>query len=214
MASSDPDFVVLHTLRCIGFSGDDRIAAASGLGPHETSVRLRTLQDRGLVEYTSGHFGGWGLSDLGRSSGDRILRAELEAAGALDHVTACYETFFELNPVLLTVVTDWQMRSIGGTPIVNDHTDSGYDASVLSRLMKVDESAQQVCADLAARLARFSNYGSRLNRALDRVMAGEVSMLGDSLDSYHSVWFQLHEDLLLTLGRSRDAERRSQAAGG
>ena len=118
MASSDPDFVVLHTLRCIGFSGDDRIAAASGLGPHETSVRLRTLQDRGLVEYTSGHFGGWGLSDLGRSSGDRILRAELEAAGALDHVTACYETFFELNPVLLTVVTDWQMRSIGGTPIV------------------------------------------------------------------------------------------------
>jgi hypothetical protein len=30
----------------------------------------------------------------------------------------------------------------------------------------------------------------------------------DSVDSYHSVWFHLHEDLLSTLGRTRDDEQR------
>jgi hypothetical protein len=28
------------------------------------------------------------------------------------------------------------------------------------------------------------------------------------IDSYHTVWFELHEDLLATLGRQRSQERR------
>jgi hypothetical protein len=31
--------------------------------------------------------------------------------------------------------------------------------------------------------------------------------VADTLDSYHTVWFQLHEDLLVTLGISREEER-------
>ncbi|CAN5866644.1 hypothetical protein BH23ACT4_BH23ACT4_11090 [soil metagenome] len=31
--------------------------------------------------------------------------------------------------------------------------------------------------------------------------------MSENFDSYHTVWFQLHEDLLRTLGISRDDER-------
>ena len=39
-------------------------------------------------------------------------------------------------------------------------------------------------------------------------MAGDVTSVADTLDSYHSVWFQLHDDLLVTLDVSREDERR------
>jgi hypothetical protein len=54
---------------------------------------------------------------------------------------------------------------------------------------------------------RFALYGTRLTTALDRVLGGNPAYVADTLDSYHTVWFQLHEDLLVTLGISREEER-------
>jgi hypothetical protein len=50
-------------------------------------------------------------------------------------------------------------------------------------------------------------YGARLTNALDRALAGDVALVADDMESYHNVWFQLHEDLLATIGRSREEER-------
>lgn len=33
--------------------------------------------------------------------------------------------------------------------------------------------------------------------------AGDPAAVTESTESYHAVWFQLHEDLLVTLGRPR-----------
>ena len=53
-------------------------------------------------------------------------------------------------------------------------------------------------------------FRSRLRRirdALDRVQDGEHDWLvSPRLDSYHTVWMQLHEDLLLALGIARGEE--------
>ena len=45
----------------------------------------------------------------------------------------------------------------------------------------------------------------RLFEALTRAYAGALGYVADNMDSYHSVWFQLHEDLLATLGIPRTA---------
>lgn len=45
-------------------------------------------------------------------------------------------------------------------------------------------------------------------------MAGNHSYLADGLESYHTVWFQLREDLLTALGISRDDERRDPGGTG
>ena len=71
--------------------------------------------------------------------------------------------------------------------------------------------AQPVLAGLAAALSRFGGYASRLQRAVDEVRAGHGEWFDKPLiDSFHSVWFELHEDLLATLGLERSTETGSE----
>jgi hypothetical protein len=211
---SNPDFLVLHTLRCIGVSSEERVATASGRPRHDTAARLHSLSAQGLVALDPGPFGGWGLTDNGRTIDNELVRDELELTGARDQVRQWYESFLDLNPKLLQICTDWQMRKVGESHLLNDHDDADYDAKVLTRLMRIDESVQVICGELAARLSRFGVYGQRLSQALERALAGDPAYVADSLESYHAVWFQLHEDLLVTLGISRHQERGNGSAAG
>ncbi|WP_433795845.1 hypothetical protein [Actinoplanes sp. CA-252034] len=95
------------------------------------------------------------------------------------------------------------MRSVDGVTEVNDHTDSAYDARVLARFVDLDQRATVVCSALSAALPRFGRYRRRLTAALDHARAGRLEHLADTTTSYHNVWFQLHEDLLVTLGIPR-----------
>ncbi|MGA9595559.1 MAG: helix-turn-helix domain-containing protein [Acidimicrobiia bacterium] len=201
---SGSDLRVLHVLRCIGVAGAERLATAAGLDLSDTDRMLRELSDRGLVESDPGPFGGWSLTDNGRTVEQEMLDGELERARARDDVLACYESFMGLNPRLLEICSAWQMWRVGDTYIPNDHGDPDYDCRVLSRLVTVDGGAQRICADLARRLARFGVYGDRLAFALERVKGGDHNYVADNMDSYHTTWFQLHEDLLTTLGIPRD----------
>ena len=203
---SEPGFLVLHTLRCIGVAGESRLARASGLSPIETRARLARLSDGGLVRLDPGPFGGWALTDHGLATAREQVQAELESAGSRDRVHKGFDSVLALNPTLLEICTAWQMRTVGRQPILNDHKDADYDASVISRLMRIDESAQRLCDELSVSLTRFGHYGLRLTEALDRVLAGEGAYFADDLESYHTVWFQLHEDLLTTLGLSRGGD--------
>ena len=178
----------------------------------ETLARLRHLADRGMVELDPGPFGGWSLTESGRTIGQEMVREELVIAGGHQQVLDGYQTFLRLNPTLLQICSDWQLRRVGNTPILNDHNDPDYDTKVLSRLIRIDDSAQKVCSDLASRLMRFEPYRSRLSTAVERALAGDSAYVTDSFDSYHTVWFQLHEDLLVTLGISREDERSSEAS--
>jgi hypothetical protein len=95
------------------------------------------------------------------------------------------------------------MRSVDGVTTLNDHTDPAYDSRVLDRLTEFSQRADVVCADLSAAMPRFQRYRDRLTDALTRAQAGALDYVTDSTASYHSVWFQLHEDLLVTLGIPR-----------
>jgi hypothetical protein len=196
-------------MRCIGYATEDRVTVASGFTANETTGLLAELASRGLASSTPGPFGGWALTDEGRVTLQKWLEVELVSAGARDIVRSSYEQFLKLNPTLLDVSTNWQMVRVGDGHIVNDHRDPDYDAKVLDRLIKLDESARRICADLSASLTRFGPYGPRLSSALDRALAGDHAYVTDNLESYHNVWFQLHEDLLVTLGISREDERGS-----
>lgn len=155
----------------------------------KTLIHLRSLSERGLVVLDPGPFGGWGLTESGRITDQALVRHELDIVGVRDHVRSSYESFLGLNPTLLQTCGDWQMRELGDTHAVNDHTDPDYDAKVLSRLMRIDDAAQRICFDLASRLMRFGVYGDRLTTALERALGGETAYVTDCLDSYHTVWF-------------------------
>jgi hypothetical protein len=151
---------------------------------------------------------GWSLSAEGRREGERLLTAELDAAGARPAIESGYEAFLGLNGELLAVCTDWQVVEGVGESVLNDHGDPERDESVLARLDDLHEQAVPVADGLAVALGRFGGYTDRLSAARSRVRSGETDWLTKPMiDSYHTVWFELHEDLLATLGRERSQER-------
>lgn len=195
--------VVLHALRCIGFAELSRVADAAGLPEVDVESHLIDLAVSGLVTRTTGEFGAWGLTEAGRVEDARLTAEELAAVGTRCAVSAAYETFMVLNPELLDLCSAWHLRAVYGIVAPNDHSDSAYDARVLDRFVDLDRRADFVCADLSAALPRLRRYRVRLTAALDRARSGELEHLTDSMTSYHTVWFQLHEDLLATLGIPR-----------
>jgi hypothetical protein len=196
------DLLVLHALRCIGFAGVARVAEATGFSAAEVESELLDLAASGLVTRHRGEFGGWGLTDAGRGVDAERIAAELDAAGARDTVAKAYDGFLVLNPELLDLCTAWLTRPTGGVAPV-DRTGPTYDSRVLDRLADLDRRAGAVCADLSAAVLRFRRYRVRLTYALTRVRSGAFDYVADGTGSYHSVWFQLHEDLLVTLGLPR-----------
>jgi hypothetical protein len=64
-----------------------------------------------------------------------------------------------------------------------------------------------VLAELGGALDRYRPYRSQLARAVAKVEAGDGEWFTKPvLPSFHTVWFELHEDLLTTLGLDRAAE--------
>ncbi|MDA0563158.1 transcriptional regulator [Streptomonospora sp. S1-112] len=197
------DLLVLHALRCGGHAAPARLAAATGLTESAVESELIDLGVDGLVTRASGPFAAWGLTEAGRAAHARRIAGELDSAGARGAVRAAYDRFLVLNPELLDLCTAWQLKPVGGAPAVNDHRDPDYDARVLAGFARLHERAEPVIADLAAALSRFGRYRTRLAAALDRARAGETAYVADDLASYHTVWAELHEDLLATLGLPR-----------
>jgi hypothetical protein len=203
---SDTGLRVLHALRLKWVADPDGVAAATGLPVDAVTAELEAAHRDGLTEARAGgRVPGWRLTDEGKQLHRKRLEAELDESGQRDAVHAAYQRFLEHNRELLSLCTAWQMRpGSNGEPVLNDHRDAGYDAGVLDRLDNVHAVIQPVIGDLAAALDRFSPYRPRLDTAHERVHRGQVDWLTRPLmDSYHTVWFELHEDLLVTLGIER-----------
>ncbi|GAA3850262.1 hypothetical protein GCM10022243_15150 [Saccharothrix violaceirubra] len=175
----------LYALRCMGSCGTARIAVALGTEESTVDSDLIDLAVAGMVARAQG---AWCLTDKGRAA-DAWYRAE-EVKAVHDAVMAAYKDFMVLNPELLDLCTAWQLRRAD--------TDR-----VLELFADFDHRADAVLEALATALPRFARYRERLSAALARARSGESAYLADHLESYHTVWFQLHEDLLATLGMPR-----------
>lgn len=177
--------LVLHTLRCIGHAELTRIADTTGQSPADVESALIDLAVDGLVTRSAGV---WGLTDAGKAADARQTADELDTTGTRAAVTTAYETFLRLNPELLDLCSAWQLRTAA--------IDTGR---VLDRFDDLNRRVRPV-VDALPRLGR---YRERLDAALHRARGGDLHELTDSMTSYHVVWFQLHEDLLATLGLPR-----------
>ena len=209
MTESRPAVLVLHGVRLLGFATTEAVAARFGLDEFWTGEELEDHRADGLVSWSSfGGSAGWSLTTRGRVEGEALLASELEATGRRDVVHRTYLEFLDLNARVLQAVTDWQTRPAAGDPFAaNDHQDLRWDTRVLQRLDEVGGALAPLAGTLTSVLDRMSGYSERYEAALARARGGQrewVDALGR--DSCHTVWFQLHEDLLATLGIPRGHE--------
>lgn len=199
---------VIHGLRLRSVADAAELARLTGIDPEPLAVLLVDEADRGFVVHRSGRLSGWSLTAAGRAEGERLLGEQLQLSGGRSTVEVLYEEFLGLNPILLEICADWQTLRVDGIEVVNTHEDLAHDREVIERLSRLHVRSMKMTGQLGAVLERFGLYGQRLSAAHERIQTGETEWLTRStIDSYHSVWFELHEDLLATLGRRRVDER-------
>lgn len=205
---------MLHFLRIKGRAGEEALACASGLAAAEVSSALSGLREAGTVRLHERPLPMWSLTPEARGAYDEQLAEARAGAAWCAPVLSAYDEFKPVNAQALNVFYDWQMRGPRSAPVLNDHSDPAYDARVIHELRRVDERARPLLDRVDALLPIFSRYPARLSAALSRVAAGEHEWFTRPLiDSYHTVWFELHQDLLLTLGIPRSQEDSSGERG-
>jgi hypothetical protein len=189
------DLAVLQAVRLKGRVSRDDLAAT--LGGDFVDVVDRLVCEGLLLDGPTLR-----LSPEGRGRLEGLLADERSRVDTAT-VLAAYGEFRSINTEFKALVTDWQLKD--GQP--NTHDDVGYDATVLARLDDVHRRVAPIIAAVAAELPRLSRYSVKLQTALDNIHAGETIWLARPLiDSYHTVWFELHEELILAAGRTRGTD--------
>ena len=135
--------------------------------------------------------------------------------GPAEHeLNTLFDGFLPINRRLRDVCSAWQTRP-DGSP--NDHGDAAYDDTIRDRLDDVHSSIGPILRRMAAIEPRLGGYRPRLQEALDKFDDGESNWLASPLmDSYHTVWMQLHQELILMLGltRAEDEAREERLVSG
>jgi hypothetical protein len=205
--TANTELLVLHALRLSGFASTDAVARRWEIPTPDAERALDAARTDGWVSHRDGRLTGWMLTTEGRSHAEALLADELDERGMRRDTMRAYDEFGPLNVEFLSICTEWQLRTVGGEQVLNDHSDSAHDRAVLARLVAVHEPILRLVRSLSAALPRFASYSGRFSHAYERVLANDVDWLTRPvIDSYHTVWFELHEDLLATLGRSRSAD--------
>jgi hypothetical protein len=108
-----------------------------------------------------------------------------------------YTRFLSANTGMKTSCFTWQSsdRSEGARNTAAD--------ALLESLLRVTPALNR--AEVVA--PRFGEYARRLQAAHQAAVAGDPRFFTDpTVDSFHTVWFECHEDYLVSLDHSREEE--------
>jgi hypothetical protein len=204
--ASTPELLVLHAVRLQGVADDEQVVRRFALDPEIAKELLLDYQAYGWITWSEfAGIGGWSLMASGREENERRLAAELESIAGGETFREIYQAFLPLNERLQIACTQWQLKPTDDDPhAFNDHTDPAWDRRVIAELTALADQLGPLAKTLEATLGRFQGYRTRFAAALDRVQAGDSGWVDrTNVDSCHKVWFELHEDLIATLGLNR-----------
>jgi pyruvate,orthophosphate dikinase len=187
-----------------GFATTASLAEALLADPATVQPLLDQLVVDGVAASVAGAYR---LTDAGFERASELAAVDRDAWG-VEPATAALDAFLELDHRMKQTVTDWQLRPVaGGEPQPNDHADEAYDREVLDRLAGLHADADAWIAPLEGQSARLRGYRERLAAAAERAAGGDGRYVASPrVDSFHGIWFELHEDLILLAGRTRADE--------
>jgi hypothetical protein len=181
--------LVLHTLRVRGFVTPDGFRETLGSHPAEILAELVAAGEVRHIEKRDMY----GLLPPGKERQETLIDSyagpDVQAG-----LKAHYDRFLELNEVFKQLCTEWQVRG----DAQNDHTDADYDAERIARLTQLCADARPTIEGFASALPRMSRYLPRLDESAAQVAAGNTKLFtGVMCGSFHDVWMELHEDLIV-----------------
>ncbi|HSQ37624.1 MAG TPA: pyruvate, phosphate dikinase [Acidimicrobiia bacterium] len=195
--------MVLRALLIKGFTTPEGLVPAFQTSEEEAGVVLERLAADGLAAIAGGMFK---LTPDGTTAARGLIDVDRGQWGPAN-AEAALHAFLPLDHRMKAVVTGWQMREVDGQQTMNDHSNAAYDAAVLADLRALHADVAAWLGPLGAGLPRLTEYGARLDRAAAFVGDGDHRYIASPrVDSYHSIWFEFHEDLILLAGRTRADE--------
>ncbi|HEV2029885.1 MAG TPA: pyruvate, phosphate dikinase [Candidatus Dormibacteraeota bacterium] len=194
---------IVRALLIKGSATNEGLAESLMSTPDLARTMLEGLVGEGLVQQAAGAFR---LTPSGTTKANARIAADQLRWGT-EQARAALDAFHVLDLRVKNAVTAWQLREVGGAQTLNDHTDAGYDAGVLEQLAGVQRDTAGWLSSQGEAPAELRRYLSRLERALAQARDGDQRFVASPrVDSYHGVWFELHEELILLAGRSRAEE--------
>jgi hypothetical protein len=107
-----------------------------------------------------------------------------------EEMAAWFARFEPINKQFIKHVSDWQQT--GG-----DSRDQDRVIATVERLIKL-------IGEIAQLVPRYSGYIRRFERSVTEVDEGNPDFVcTPTVDSLHNIWFEFHEDFLMTLGKER-----------
>jgi hypothetical protein len=195
------ELTVLRAVRLKGRVSEADLVATLDEDPAGVAETLAQLTTAGLlVEGKT-----FRISRKGRERLNALL-AEERSGVDQNALSKSYDDFRAVNDEFKALVSDWQVKN----GQLNSHDDLDYDAAVLNRLNEVHRQVLPVIARVTVLLPRLNSYAKKLDSALAKVRAGDTVWLARPIiDSYHTVWFELHEELIAASGLTREEEARA-----
>ena len=193
----------LRVIAIKGFAQPPALADAVLSTPDTVQPVVDHLVIEGLAATVAGAYR---LTDAGTARAAELLATEQSAWGT-EAAVATLDAFLALDHRVKDTVTAWQLRDGPSGQVPNDHADAAYDRSVLDRLAGVHSDALAWIAPIRTGWPRVADYGARLTRASEAATSGEGRFVASPrVDSYHGIWFELHEELIRLAGRTREEE--------
>ena len=199
---------LVHVMLIKGFVTPNDLAPILFTDPEAVARELDDLVAEGLAELIGGSAlaGMFQLAEDGKAVGAEAIVADRERWG-LENAVKALDDLLPLDLRMKEIMTGWQLREVDGEQVINDHTDEQHDAAILKGFQSLHEDATAWLKSLVEGLSRLQSYVNRLDRAAGMVDGGDANYLASPrLDSYHNVWFELHEDLILLADRTREEE--------
>lgn len=193
------DLTILQAARLKGRLSPDAATAFARVPESDVAAELSQLRDGGYVVGEPNVR----ITPEGR---ERLVAMVVEERSTVDHdaLAACYHDFDDYNSELKSIITDWQLVD-ETTP--NDHADTAYDQRVIARLSELHERFVPLVTRVCEIAPRLASYRNRFDDAILKVNEGDSSFIARPIaDSYHTVWFEFHEELIGLLGLSREEE--------
>ncbi len=192
--------LTLHAVRLLGFAGTESVAERFGQDPHDVERLLIDAGANGWASRSSfGDTRGWSLTVAGRTENERLLAEELHSAAGRATVTDVLTKFAPLNADVVAACSSLQLHwlSQGNQP------SDGIGEETLQTFTRAVASQRDLEVRLTAVMPRFSGYTQRLRQALTNAATEHAWIVATERDSFHRIWFELHEDLIATLGLRR-----------
>ena len=193
--------LALHGLAIKKHAMPKDIAEIVGMDAERVASLLKEAESRGRVARTGGKFMLTAPAQVALRSEYSRVYADQRSSAAMN---AAYDDFEKINVLLKHLITDWQTMDVGGEKLPNDHSNKDRDQKIIDRLGDLHERSEPILKRMAAGLPRLGIYMEMLTAALEKAEDGAIEWVSDArIASYHTVWFELHEDLLRALGRER-----------